>query len=126
MLSAGSLILIGMVAIFFVDDIIKKIMGATFITDGVNLFLIALGYREGGVVPILPEKAGNLLCSYPKISTSCIESFAEHASYPLPYALVLTNIVIGAATTAVLLGLVIMLYKKHRTLSTSKLLGVRK
>jgi energy-converting hydrogenase B subunit E len=52
-----------------------------------------------------------------------ISNFAQTASYPLPFALVLTSIVIGASTLAVMLGLVIVLNKRHDSLSASKILG---
>lgn len=48
--------------------------------------------------------------------------FAQHASYPLPFALVLTSIVIGASTLAVMLGIIIILYQKHGTISASRVL----
>lgn len=49
--------------------------------------------------------------------------FASNAAYPLPFGLVLTSIVIGASTLAVMLALVMVLYKKHGTLSTSVMLA---
>jgi len=48
--------------------------------------------------------------------------FAQNAAYPLPFALVLTSIVIGASTLAVMLGIIIVLYHKHGTISASKVL----
>lgn len=105
------LIAVGLVAVVFVDNIIKKVMGAFFITDGVNLLLVTLGYRPGGVIPIVVDNI---------IDTG---AFASVAGYPLPQALVLTNIVIGAATTAVMLGLVIKLYQRYNSLSASEILG---
>ena len=49
--------------------------------------------------------------------------FAANASYPLPYGLVLTSIVIGASTLAVMLALVMVLYKRYGTLSTKVMLA---
>jgi Multisubunit Na+/H+ antiporter, MnhC subunit len=74
------------------------------------LFIIGIGYKAGGVVPIL----------MPGMDT---EWFASNAAYPLPFGLVLTSIVIGASTLAVMLALVMVLYKKYGTLSTSVMLG---
>ncbi|AXV37455.1 MAG: cation:proton antiporter subunit C [Methanobacteriaceae archaeon] len=107
--TAASLIIIGIFAAGFLDNLIKKIIGLAFIGDGVNLFLVSLGYKPGGIVYIyLPDMTVNW--------------FAQNASYPLPFALVLTSIVIGASTLAVMLGLIIVLYKKHGTISASKVL----
>jgi energy-converting hydrogenase B subunit E len=69
-----------------------------------------MGYKAGGIVYIfLPGMA--------------VDWFAQNASYPLPFALVLTSIVIGASTLAVMFGLVIVLYKKHGSIKASKILG---
>jgi len=98
--TAAGLIVLGIYAALFLDNLIKKIIGLAF---------IGMGYKPGGIVYIyLPGMAADW--------------FAQNASYPLPYALVLTSIVIGASTLAVMLGIVIILYKKHGTISASKVL----
>jgi energy-converting hydrogenase B subunit E len=108
--TAGMLTVIGIFAAIFLDNLIKKVIGLAFIGDGANLFLITMGYKPGGIVYIyLPGMA--------------VDWFAQNASYPLPFALVLTSIVIGASTMAVMLGLIIVLYKKHGSISASKILG---
>lgn len=57
-----------------------------------------MGYKAGGIVYIyLPGMAADW--------------FAQNSAYPLPFALVLTSIVIGASTMAVMLGIIIVLYK---------------
>lgn len=105
-----ALIAVGLYASIFIDNIIKKIIGISFIEEGANLFIVGIGYKAGGIVPIL----------MPNVDTSW---FAANASYPLPYGLVLTSIVIGASTLAVMLSLVMVLYKKYGTLSTSVMLA---
>ena len=52
-----------------------------------------------------------------------VNNFLGQASYPLPFALVLTSIVIGASTLAVMLAMTVVLYKRHGTLSASVLLN---
>lgn len=108
--TAGSLVIIGIFAALFLDNLIKKIIGLAFLADGVNLFIITMGYKPGGIVYIL-------------LPNMNISNFAQNASYPLPFALVLTSIVIGASTLAVMLGLVIVLNKRHGSISASKILG---
>jgi energy-converting hydrogenase B subunit E len=105
-----ALVVIGLYAAIFVDNIIKKIIGISFIEEGANLFIVGIGYRAGGIVPIL----------MPGMNSTW---FASNASYPLPYGLVLTSIVIGASTLAVMLALVMVLYRKYGTLSTSVMLA---
>ncbi|MGZ7043807.1 MAG: cation:proton antiporter subunit C [Methanobacterium sp.] len=108
--TAGALIIIGIYAALFLDNLIKKVIGLAFIGDGANLFIITMGYKVNGIVYIfLPGMA--------------IDWFAQNASYPLPFALVLTSIVIGASTLAVMLGLIIILYKKYGSIKASKILG---
>ena len=107
--TAASLMVLGAVAVIFIDNLIKKVIALSFIADSVNLFLVTLGYREGGIVYIY----------LPGMSSAW---FAQHASYPLPFALVLTSIVIGASTLAVMLGIIIILYQKHGTISASRVL----
>jgi energy-converting hydrogenase B subunit E len=108
--TSAALIVVGLFAAIFLDNIIKKIIGLAFIEEGVNLFIVTLGYKSGGVVPIL----------LPGMSQ---DWFAANSAYALPQALVLTTIVIGASTLAVMLALAMVLYKKHGTLSTSEILG---
>ena len=104
--ASGAFIIIGLFAAIFIDNLIKKIIGIAFIEEGANLFLICLGYKAGGVVPIfLPGMNADW--------------FAANAAYPLPQALVLTSIVIGASTLAVMLALAMVLYRKHGTLSVN-------
>ena len=110
LMTAGALIVIGFYAVIFLDNLIKKIMGLTFVADGVNLMLIALGYREGGIVPIILEGMDKA-------------AFAANAAYPLPMALVLTSIVISVSTVALILGLTVKLYAKYNTLSVKKIWG---
>lgn len=110
LITSGALIIVGLFAAIFLDNIIKKVIGISFIEEGVNLFIIGIGYKAGGVVPIL----------MPGMDSSW---FASNASYPLPFGLVLTSIVIGASTLAVMLALVMVLYKKYGTLSTSVMLA---
>ncbi len=108
--TAGALIIIGLYAALFIDNLIKKVIGLLFIGDGANLFIITMGYKANGIVYIfLPGMA--------------IDWFAQNASYPLPFALVLTSIVIGASTLAVMLALIIVLYKKYGSIKSSKILG---
>ena len=100
LLTSVALVIVGLYSAIFIDNIIKKIIGISFIEEGVNLFIVAIGYKAGGVVPIL----------MPGMDTSW---FASNAAYPLPFGLVLTSIVIGASTLAVMLALVMVLYRRY-------------
>ena len=106
-LAVVALVLIGMAAVLFRRNLIKIVIGAVIIESGVNLFLIALGYREGGVAPIYT--------SLPPGTT-----YPGGMVFPVPQALTLTSIVIGVAVLALMLSLVIHLYKHYGTLDVRK------
>jgi len=105
-----ALIIIGLYAILFRRNLIKMVIGITLIECGVNLFLITLGYREGSVAPIFT--------SLP-IGTP----IPEGMSFPVPQALTLTSIVIGVAVLALMLSLVIQIYRHYGTLDVRKIGG---
>ncbi|MFH1403591.1 MAG: cation:proton antiporter subunit C [Candidatus Altiarchaeota archaeon] len=109
-MTAGALIAIGLFAVVFIDNMIKKVMGLVFISDGVNLVLIAMGYREGGIVPILTPEIGGA-------------TFTSLSAYPLTMALVLTAIVISVSTITLILGLCIKAYCQCNSLSARKMWG---
>ncbi|NMC60552.1 MAG: cation:proton antiporter subunit C [Candidatus Methanofastidiosa archaeon] len=120
-LTAGILVVTGLWAIIMMDNILKKVIGANLVGDGVNLVLIGIGYRPGGLVP---EVTHHFHASAVPSSFShflAFNEFADLASYPLPFALVLTNIVIGASTFYVMLALSVVLYHKYHTLSVHKI-----
>jgi multisubunit Na+/H+ antiporter MnhC subunit len=74
----------------------------------VYLFLVLIGYIDNGQIPIVSE-----------------ESFQERFVDPLPQAMVLTAIVIGLATNAMLLAVAIRIYKKFRTFDIRKITSLK-
>jgi len=99
------LILIGLYALVFKRNLIKMIIGITLIESGVNLFLITLGYRKGSIAPIYTSKPEGI----------------SIMSLPVPQALTLTSIVIGVAVLALMLSLVIHIYRHYGTLDVRKI-----
>ena len=96
------LILIGLYALLFKRNLIKMIIGITLIQSGVNLFLITLGYRENSTAPIYTSSPGGIM------------------SLPIPQALTLTSIVIGVAVLALMLSLVMQIYRHYHSLDVRK------
>jgi multisubunit Na+/H+ antiporter MnhC subunit len=92
------LFLVGLYGVVAKRNLIKIVIGLAIMEYSVNLFLIQIGYVKGGKAPILTED----------VSTKV---FVD----PLPQAMVLTAIVIGLATTALLLAIAIRIYKKYGT-----------
>ena len=73
-----------------------------------NLFLIAIGYRDGGRPPILTPGEDPAV-------------FAAQSVDPLPQALVLTSIVIGLGVIMLLVALSLRLYERFGTLDTARM-----
>ena len=104
-IAVAALILIGLYAVIFKRNLIKMVIGITLIESGVNLFLITLGYREGSIAPIYTSSPGGII------------------ALPVPQALTLTSIVIGVAVLALMLSLVIHIYRHYETLDAGKIGG---
>jgi multicomponent Na+:H+ antiporter subunit C len=92
------LTLFGLTMMLTQKNMIKIIMGVALFEAAVNLFLVTLGYRNGGIAPIYTNAPADALMVLPTVQ-----------------ALTLTSIVIGLATTAVLLSFAIVLYKRYGT-----------
>lgn len=98
------LFLVGLYGVLTRRNLIKIVIGITIMEFSVFLFLVLIGYIEDGVAPILTENLEN-------------QVFVD----PLPQAMVLTAIVIGLATSAMLLAIAIRLYKKYGTFDIRKI-----
>jgi len=99
------LIVIGLYTAMFKTNLIKIVMGITLIQAGVNLFLIALAYKDGGMAPIF---------------TSAPDSRVGNMVMPVPHALTLTAIVIGLATTAMMLSFIMIIYRHYGSIDARK------
>jgi multicomponent Na+:H+ antiporter subunit C len=107
-LAVMALIIIGLYAVLFKRNLIKIVIGIILIECGVNLFLITLGYSEDSVAPIFT-------------GLSDATNKASNMASPVPQALTLTSIVIGVAVLALMLSLVIHIYRHYGTLDVRKI-----
>ena len=104
------LIVLGMYCIVVKYNLIKTVIGLSIMDYGVNLLIITIGFNPGGTAPIFTP--GEL----------------NPASYfvdPIPQALTLTSIVIGACVTAMSLALVIKLDEQYGTTDTREIRRLR-
>ncbi len=101
------LFMLGMYTILVQDNLIKLVIGLTIMEAAIFLWVIATNYR-GGIIPILQP--------------GVIEADVVN---PVPHALILTGIVIGASTTAFLLTLVIEINKFATVINLDVLKGLR-
>jgi len=88
------LMMIGFYMIIAHGHLIKKIVGLNIFQSSVFIFYISVGKVEGGTAPIWQE--GIILYSN-----------------PLPHVLILTAIVVGIATTALGLALIVRLKEAY-------------
>lgn len=98
------LLMIGLYTVMSRSNLIKKMIGLSLFQTAVFLFYITLGKIEGGTAPILME-GDNVLYSN-----------------PLPHVLILTAIVVGVATTALGLALIVRIKETFGTIEEDDIL----
>ncbi len=89
-----ALMMIGFYVVIAASNLIKKIIGLNIFQTSVFILYISIGMREGGAAPILKEG---------------VEVYAN----PLPHVLILTAIVVGVATTALGLSLIVRIKEAY-------------
>ena len=100
------MIALGFYTIVAKKNLIKIVIGMSIVDYGINLLIVSIGFNPGGTAPIFA------------ISELTRESFFVD---PIPQALTLTSIVIGACVTAMALSLVIKMKQSYGTLNTEKI-----
>ena len=99
---------IGIYCILRKRNLIKIIIGLAIIEYAVNLFFVLVGYRMHARSPILDK-------------TQDVAYMVD----PLVQALVLTAIVIGLATTALIVAIAIRIFEKYKTFDITKINKLR-
>ena len=84
-------------------NLIKKVVGLNVFQVSVFVFYISMSKVRGGTAPILAEG---------------IEVYTN----PLPHVLILTAIVVGVATTALALGLVVRIHDAYGTIEADEII----
>ena len=107
-IAAFFLIVLGFYTIVTKYNLVKTVIGLGIADYGVNLLIISIGYN-GGTAPIFTEG----------------EITVSHFVDPIPQALTLTSIVIGACVTAMSLALVIKLEEQYGTIDTREIRRLR-
>jgi multicomponent Na+:H+ antiporter subunit C len=87
-------------------NLIKIVVGVNIVESSLILLLILISFKLGGTAPILDRKY-------------------ELVVDPIPQALALTAIVIGGSFIAVMLALVIKIYKRYGTLNVDEIRKLR-
>jgi len=111
------LFMIGLYCAVVKKNMVKIVIGIVIMEYAVNLFLIMLGYRLGGVAPIIDS--GHLE------SETAFTQFLSSAVDPLPQALVLTSIVISLGSLALMISICIRTYEKYGTFDITQIRRLR-
>lgn len=91
---AIALMMAGFYVVIAQGNLVKKLVGLSLFQASVFILYITIGKVEGGSAPII---------------TSGVELYSN----PLPHVLILTAIVVGVATTAVGLALVVRIHEAY-------------
>ncbi len=96
------LMMAGFYTVVSQGNLIKKIAGLNIFQVSVFLLYISIGNVQGGTTPIIAE------------------GFTEYSN-PLPHVLILTAIVVGVATTALGLALVIRIKEAYGSIEEDEI-----
>lgn len=111
------LLMIGIYGMVAKKNVIKIIIGLMVAEYAVNLLLLTLGWRHGGIAPILSpdqtEKVGE--------TVRASRGFLASAVDPLPQALVLTSIVVSLSVLALAVALAVRIYQKYGTFDITEI-----
>lgn len=90
------LMMIGFYIVMSRSHLVLKLIGLSLFQTSIFIFYISLGKVSGGTAPVLIDTA--------------LTGTTQAYSAPLPHVLILTAIVVGVATTAVGLALVMRIH----------------
>ena len=97
----------GLFIVISQNNLVKKLVGLAIFQTSVFLFYITVGKMAGGTAPILLDSAD---VAY---------------SNPLPHVLILTAIVVGVATTALGLALVLRIHSAFGSIEDDEVLTIK-
>ena len=101
------LMMTGLFIVIARANLIKKLIGLSIFQTSVFLFYISLGKVAGGTAPILDGNPGTLY------------------SNPLPHVLILTAIVVGVATTALGLALILRINEAFGSVEEDEIIAAK-
>jgi multicomponent Na+:H+ antiporter subunit C len=100
------LMMIGLYTVVSRGHMVKKLIGLSIFQSAVFIFYISIGNVRGGTAPILTGRPDTVY------------------SNPLPHVLILTAIVVGVATTALGLALVVRIREAYGTVEEDEVLAL--
>lgn len=109
-----AMMMIGFYAMIAKGNLIKKVIGMNIFQTAIILFFISIGAKRGATIPILKGGENHA------ISPESIQ-VANYIN-PLPHVLMLTAIVVGVSVTGVALALIILIYRRYKTIEEDEIL----
>jgi len=104
------LMMTGLYMVISRRNLVKKLIGLSIFQTALFLFYISLGKITGGTAPIIVDDAARAGIVY---------------SNPLPHVLILTAIVVGVATTALGLALVLRIRDAYGSIEEDEILAMK-
>jgi len=98
------LLMIGMYAVMSRPNLIKKLLGMSIFQSAVFLLYITMDKVDGGTAPILREGIADMVYSN-----------------PVPQVLILTAIVVGIATLALGLAIIVRIHEEYGTIEEGEI-----
>lgn len=95
------LMMAGFYIVISANNLVKKVVGLNIFQTSVFMLYISMGKVSGGTAPIL------------------VEGVTQYSN-PLPHVLILTAIVVGVATTAVGLSLIVRIKDAYGTVEENE------
>jgi len=105
---AAWLFLIGLYGVVTSRNLIHLVVCLSVVQSGTYVLLLSIGYRAGAGAPIFYEVP---------VGTPAVD--------PVVQALVLTDVVVGATVTALLLALAVQVHKRRGSLDPERLRPMR-
>jgi multicomponent Na+:H+ antiporter subunit C len=106
-LAVITLMMIGLYIAISRQNLVKKVMGMNVFQTSVILLYVSMGKIHGGTAPILIEGRSDVIYSN-----------------PLPHVLMLTAIVVGVASTALGLALVVRIKEAYGTVEEDEIVAL--
>ena len=97
-----ALMMAGLYTVAASGNLVKKVIGLNVFQTSVFLFFISVGKMVGGTAPIVAE------------------GWVRYSN-PLPHVLILTAIVVGVATTALGLALIVRVHRAYSTVEDEEI-----
>ncbi len=124
------LMMVGLYVVFASRNLIKKLVGLSVFQTSVFLLYITISKVSGGQPPILVEDhvSSDEALAAAATQAASIEAAhggAHHVVYsnPLPHVLILTAIVVGVATLAIGLSLVVRIREAYGCIEEDRIEG---